>query len=267
MPSNINEFLAQHLATQPHSVMRHSWQGQAVWVKRAGKAHPAWRYRVLGWAAKRLQVDVLRPVPNPGGAQSILTEVERLRSLAKQGVRVPHVLAVAQDASGFVMRDLGGTSKEASSLGDALEQSRSKGSAAVLTLWGRGLQALAQVHFKGACLSQAFARNLILCPDGEVGFIDFEDDPSAHLPIFLCQARDILCYAHSSAWLLAPAPILEPARVLWRGWLGAYPAPVRRAVQQAVEGRVGQLMRRLPTTQRLGRDAWRARQAWELLHP
>ncbi len=53
------------------------------------------------------------------------------------------------------------------------------GPEAVLRLWLQGLRAIELVHNQGTCLSQAFARNLVRCPDGVVGYIDFEDDPTA----------------------------------------------------------------------------------------
>ena len=59
--------------------------------------------------------------------------------------------------------------------------------------------AIAAVHARGAYLSQAFARNLMHCPDGVIGFIDFEDDPGETLSIAECQARDWLSYLHSTA--------------------------------------------------------------------
>ena len=51
------------------------------------------------------------------------------------------------------------------------------------SLWAQGLRAMELVHNQGTCLSQAFARNLVRCPDGVVGYVDFEDDPTAVLPL------------------------------------------------------------------------------------
>lgn len=43
------------------------------------------------------------------------------------------------------------------------------GPEAVLRLWLQGLRAIELVHNQGTCLSQAFARNLVRCPDGRGG--------------------------------------------------------------------------------------------------
>lgn len=75
-------FLASHAPHQTALVQRYQWQGHSLWLKRAGPAHPAWRYRALAWVSHWLQVPALQPVPNPGGVQAIATEVQRLQTLA-----------------------------------------------------------------------------------------------------------------------------------------------------------------------------------------
>lgn len=80
-------FLASHAPHQTALVQRYQWQGHSLWLKRAGPAHPAWRYRALAWVSHWLQVPALQPVPNPGGVQAIATEVQRLQTLAACGLR------------------------------------------------------------------------------------------------------------------------------------------------------------------------------------
>ena len=241
-------FLASHAPHQTALVQRYQWQGHSLWLKRAGPAHPAWRYRALAWVSHWLQVPALQPVPNPGGVQAIATEVQRLQTLAACGLRVPAVVAVSKQA--FVMRDLGQAGQPVQSLGHAREQAGT--AAATLALWQRGLQALAQEPGQGQCLSQAFARNMVLCADGGIGLIDFEDDPAAHLPLPLCQVRDVLCYVHSTAWILARVQALPQAQAAWQQALAA--------TQQRLS-----LLGKLPRSRRLGRDALRLRMAWTLL--
>ena len=57
--------------------------------------------------------------------------------------------------------------------------------------------AIERVHRSGQYLSQAFARNIIVCNDSQIGFIDFEDDPGRYMPLERCQSRDYLCYLQS----------------------------------------------------------------------
>ncbi|WP_455556122.1 hypothetical protein [Comamonas sp.] len=261
-PVDYDAFLQTHVLSQPHSVMRYHTDTETLWVKRAGALNPAWRYRALGALAKALRVPVLSPVPNPGGRVAVATEVRRLQDFAARGLRVPQVLAVHDD--GFLMRHLGAPGQSTPSLGNEMETALPRGAAAVLALWKQGLQAISKVHKAGTTLSQAFARNLVRCPDGVIGYIDFEDDPAAYLPLPVCQARDALCYAHSTAWILAQAEALPEARKLWQAWLQTL-APETRSVLQQSLARMS-WAGRLPLSHQLGRDAQRIRMAFELLH-
>ncbi|MDH0373193.1 hypothetical protein M2J84_17805 [Comamonas aquatica] len=259
--TDYDAFLHAHVHSQPHSVMRYDVDGESLWVKRAGATVPGWRLRVLGAAAKALRMPVLTPVPNPGGRAAMAIEVARLQDLQRRGLRVPTVLAHCAD--GFVMRHLGAPGQETPNLGNAMEEAMPRGAHAVLALWKQGLQAIAKVHKAGTCLSQAFARNLVRCPDGVIGYIDFEDDPAAHLPLAVCQVRDALCYAHSTAWILAQAGALEPARAQWQAWVSTL-SPDARELLHASIARMA-WAGRLPDSRRLGRDAQRLRSAFELV--
>lgn len=260
-PIDYDAFLNQHVLRQAHSVMRYDVGGETLWVKRAGALNPAWRYRVLGGLVKALKLPVLSPVPNPGGRVAVATEVRRLQDFAARGLRAPQVLAVSAD--GFLMRHLGKPGEPTPSLGNEMEQALPHGAPAVLALWQQGLQAIATVHQSGTTLSQAFARNLVRCPDGVIGYIDFEDDPSAHLPLPVCQARDALCYAHSTAWMLCQADALPAARQQWSAWVQSL-QPAAQAVLQTSIDRMA-WAGRLPLDRKLGRDGQRIRMAFELL--
>ncbi len=255
-------FLQQQLATQPHNVMGHVLGSEQIWIKRAGAPHGMGRYRAMAVLAGLLRLDVLRPVPNPGGPTAIATEVHRLRDLAARGIRVPVVLAA--QPQGFAMRHLGRTGEETHSLGNEIDHAVQAGdTAAVLALWQQGLDTLTHVHQQGTCLSQAFARNLVRCPDGEVACIDFEDDPAAVLPLALCHVRDALCYAHSTAIYLQASGTLAEGRARWAAWV-AQGSPEMQA-RLATSIRRMRWMRHLPLSRRLGRDLQRVRAAYELV--
>ena len=259
--TDYNAFLQAHVLSQPHSVMRYDLDGETLWVKRAGALNPSWRYRVMGLATKAFKMPVLSPVPNPGGKVAVATEVRRLQDFAARGLRAPQVLATCED--GFVMRHLGAPGEKTPSLGNEMELAVPRGATAVLALWKQGLQAIGKVHKAGTTLSQAFARNLVRCPDGVIGYIDFEDDPAAHLPLAVCQARDALCYAHSTAWILAQADALPEARKHWRAWVQTLPQDARSILSQSIARMAW--AGRLPLDRKLGRDGQRIRMAFELL--
>ncbi|MBL7087306.1 hypothetical protein [Acidovorax sp.] len=255
-------FLQQQLATQPHNVMAHVLGDEQIWIKRAGAPHGMGRYRAMAVLAGLLRLEVLRPVPNPGGPVAIATEVRRLQDLAARGVHVPEVLAVQEN--GFAMRHLGRVGEEAHSLGNAIERTlRADNPAAVLTLWQQGMDALLHVHHQGTCLSQAFARNMVRDPSGEVVCIDFEDDPAAVLPLPLCHVRDALCYAHSTAIFLQQSGSLPEARERWAAWVARGSAEMQAVLATSIR-RMGWI-RHLPASRRLGRDLQRVRAAYDLL--
>lgn len=86
---------------------------------------------------------------------------------------------------------------------------------------------------------------------------------TAHLPLPLCQVRDVLCYVHSTAWILARVQALPQAQAAWQQALAQWSPPVQQALA-ATQQRLG-LLGKLPRSRRLGRDALRLRMAWALL--
>ncbi|NCU64515.1 hypothetical protein GWK50_01420 [Acidovorax sp. 210-6] len=262
-PPDYAAFLRDQYALQTPNVASYRLGSEQVWLKKAGPRHSMARYRVLGLLAWLTRLQVLRPVPNLGGSTAIATEARRLHSLAALGLRVPEVLA--QQPEGLLLRHLGRPGEATPSFDGEMQAASAAGPQAVLARWQEGLAALQAVHARGACLSQAFARNLVRCPDGVLGFIDFEDDPLASLPLALCQARDALCYVHSTALYLREAGALPEARAVWAHWLAEQPAALGALLVTTAQ-RLAWL-RHLPQDRRWGRDLQRARAAYDLLNP
>lgn len=219
-----------------------------VVVKRRRPARSRWRARGMAALSRATGLALLRPVAAPGGARGEAIELGRLDALARAGVRVPEVLHA--EPGFFVMRRFEGR--------DLAERIAERGDAG-FAAWRAGLDAIADVHARGACLSQAFARNLLATPDG-IAFIDFEDDPLATLPLDVAQARDWLAYLHSTAWLLdgdgegARAALDAALSAVTEGRSAAATRAARRHVLEA--GRRLAPFRRLPASRRpLGREA------------
>ncbi len=255
------QFLQQHLSQQSFNVVRYELPGESVWLKMAGPPIAAWRYRALAIAARVLDVPVLQPVVNPGGREALATEVRRLRDLHARGLRVPRVLASSPD--GFLMRHLGHPGMPSPSLSDEIEVAAREKPPETLPLWQQGFAAMQLVHTRGTCLSQAFARNMVRCPDGVIGYIDFEDDPLATLPPALCIVKDALCYAHSTALFLRNAGTLDAARGQWHSWLAQSDPAVRSAMDRTLQQM--RWVARLPDSRKLGRDVLRLRAMHGLL--
>ena len=237
---------------------------QQVWLKKAGQRHGMGRYRLMAVIAWLARMPALKPVPNLGGNTAIATEVQRLQTLCAAGVRVPQVLA--SQADGFLMSHLGVIGQHAPSLADEIASATGAGQIErSLALWQEGWDFLTSVHARGQCLSQAFARNIVRCADGVLGAVDFEDDPSAALPLSLCQLRDVLAYSHSTALYLQDVGAMAQARQVWQNWLAAAAStPTLQADVAHTTARMAWL-RHLPADRSWGRDAQRLRAAYALL--
>lgn len=255
------DFLRQCLVTQTDTVQRYLWRDLQVWVKRSVTPRPRWHFWLLGALASIVRLPALAPVYNPGGQQAVRTEARRLRELAARGLRVPPVLAELPD--GFLMEHMGRPGRHAPSLAEEMNENKVEHPGTVLALFVQGLHATGRVHAVGTCLSQGFARNLVHCPDGVIGYVDFEDDPQASMPMVQCQLRDILCYVQSTAVYLLEAGQLDAARGPWRAWLAERPAAIQSLVANSAQRM--RWLRFLPRDRRWGRDLQRARAAWELL--
>ncbi len=268
----LEQFLELALRTQTTSVARHQLpqgaiQGSTlgadicVWIKKAGPRNPQWRYTLLGVVSKALRIELLTPVPNLGGREAIAKEAQRLTALREAGLRVPQVLAVRPD--GLMISDLALPGQRTVTIAEEIDSASLQGAMATLRTWRDGLLAIASVHSRGAWLSQAFARNLVRCNDGEIGFIDFEDDPASALSIAQCQARDWFCYLHSTALSLRVAGALDVASPIWRDALKNESPEVRKLIAQGISRM--SWMRRLPHGPRSGRDVQRVQAAAEFL--
>lgn len=162
------------------------FNGERAWCKRAVHGHSRWRYRALDTLAETLDLRLVRAVYNPGGIAALQTERRRLDGLRDAGVPVPDILAEGEDW--HVLSDSG------ISLREALRRSPAMRS----PLASLAVGALRAVHARGQYLSQAFDRNLCV-QDGEIRFIDFEDDPGSVFELPEAQARDWLLLLSSLA--------------------------------------------------------------------
>jgi hypothetical protein len=259
-PEDYADFLRLMLPQQTKAVSSHRFGGQRVWLKKAGPRHGTARYRLLAAISGMLRLDVLSPVPNPGGEAAIEIEARRLRQLGDAGLRVPAVLA--QQTDGMLISDLGESGRPAVVLQERLDQAAATGPAALLAVWREGLDAIALVHSRDAYLSQAFDRNLVQCPDGVIGYIDFEDDPGETLPLPECQTRDWLSYLHSTA-MLVDAASPHAAAQHWHAVLADASDEVRDRL--VVAARRMRWLRHLPSGRRWGRDTQRVRAVASLL--
>jgi hypothetical protein len=170
-----------------------TFDGAPAWRKRYGAEEHEFRLVALRMVARRFGLTPLLAPPTLAGEAARRTEQGMIERLAALGVRVPRVLAA------------GPVELLLSHLGENLSGlcKRETDVAARTALLRRGFDALRDLHARGACVSQAFARNLTVSDDG-IGFIDLEQDPLTVMPLVSAQARDLLFFVHSTARFLPP---------------------------------------------------------------
>lgn len=213
--------LAHLLPQQNTTIAAHILDnGEKVWLRKVGKTVPQWRYALLGMLSRRLKLGALQPVPNLGGQTALDTEACRLQHFAAVGIPAPRLLA--KQNGGLLFSHLGDTT-----LLNELEHAPDP-----LASWQDGLHAIAAVHAKQSYLSQAFVRNIIRTPQGDIGFIDFEDDPGSVMNLENCQIRDWLCYLQSSVMWLKQRGLMNETVAAWQAHEASLPAEIRRQLHR-----------------------------------
>ena len=109
----------------------------------------------------------------------------------------------------------------------------------------------------------AFARNIIACPDGNTGFIDFEEDPGQYMSFTACESRDYLCYLQSTAIILKQRGHLDAAVRLWHAHTRTLSPTVVHDIQAAVRPLLWMRCLHHP---RWGKDPLRLAALAELIH-
>jgi hypothetical protein len=208
MPERANQEFLQHMLAQQHpSIAHYQFHDQKVWIKKANQHNSIWLYRLAGLGAKLLGIAVLAPVPSTGGSKAILTEVERLKTLAAQHINVPKVLAYNQQ--GLMISDMGKPEQPAQQLDSTLL--RHATAAQCWSYFCKTVDAILATHQQRMWLSEAFIRNILIDHAGNIGFVDFETDPGDYLSQELCYARDWLFFSYSVAIRMQQHALLTQA--------------------------------------------------------
>ena len=197
------------------------WENRRIWVKQSVPAkHKIW-HSVQRFAANITGIPLLRPTVSPGGQKGLESEAATLRKLALRGVLVPDLIDVAPNW--IAIGDNGRILK------NCIEDDEDKGyeDAVCCHVVDAG-KALAELHGKGVAHGAPLLRNMTLRDDGQIGFIDFEEDPNARMPVIDAQARDILLFVFSIQREFKKRPELLRA-----GWLAYVEAVSSNAPQLA----------------------------------
>ncbi|WP_297831376.1 serine/threonine protein phosphatase [Thermomonas sp.] len=221
------------MKNEEHTVIRMDVLGRKAWLKVFVEGERRFKLNILDLAARRLGVPALRPPPHRGGEHACATEKRRLEELAACGACVPEVLGHGPRA--LLIGDIG------VSLKTRLHETDAAGKTKLIV---QAAQALGQVHGNGGHIGQPFARNLTVTDDGQIGFLDLEEDPRETMTLAQAQVRDWLIFAAGVSRYFAD-PAVELADAL------------RPAVQKAapeVRTELAQAVRQLGIVERI---AWK----------
>jgi len=213
------ETLLAALTRETRRVERVDLSFGAVWIKRYGTERPPVWTKAQTGLANLFRLPFLRPSPALDSKGMTAREIRRIETFAAHGIPVPQVLYASGNA--LVLSDVAPT---VTARLDALRDTDPVAHDALLVRCAADLGAL---HGKGLCHGRPHPRDFFVAGDG-IGFMDFEEEPEAAMPLADAQARDL--------WLLFlqltdRARLGEAtARQAYAAWRAAAPSETEAAL-------------------------------------
>jgi len=164
--------------------------GRTVWIKRLGAGKGSlgkWMHAALRPLAPR---DFLRSSPRLDGAGKADREVRKTASFRAAGFPTVDVL--------YRRGDLLVLSNAGTIVTSALAELRDSDPAGHDALLVSCAEALGRAHASGLCHGRPHPRDMFAEGD-EIGFLDFEEEPEAVMPLDAAQARDVWLLFHQIA--------------------------------------------------------------------
>ena len=181
------ETLLVTLARGARRVERVEMSFGAVWIKRYGTERPPVWTKAQNLLARLFGQPFLRPSPTLDSKGMIAREIRRIGTFAAAGVPVPKVLY--SSGSALVLSDVAPTVTARLS---ALRKAEPAAHDDLLVACAAELGAL---HGKGLCHGRPHPRDFFLAGN-RIGFMDFEEEPEAAMPLATAQARDLWLLYH-----------------------------------------------------------------------
>ncbi len=199
--------------------------GERFWIKRYDRDDRA-IYKFLHRLVALLPLPAaLRPSPAVKARDAVARELRKTGQFAEAGFPTPEI--VLSDDRMIVSRDCGtmvdmqAIAERQSGNGDAHDR-----------LLCNCVTALCRAHVHGLVHGRPHPRDMIIGPGGAIGFMDFEEEPEAVMPVETAQARD--CWL---LFLVVSDMMAEPQNAK-----AAFQAYVERAPVQ-VTGELKKLVR------------------------
>jgi tRNA A-37 threonylcarbamoyl transferase component Bud32 len=177
------ETLLAALTRETRRVERVELSFGAVWIKRYGTERPPVWTKAQAALAGLFGQPFLRPSPYLDSKGMIAREIRRIETFAEKGVPVPQVLY--SSGSALVLSDVAPT---VTARLDMLRDTDPAGHDALFVACAAHLGAL---HGKGLCHGRPHPRDFFVAGERRIGFMDFEEEPEAAMPLATAQARDL----------------------------------------------------------------------------
>lgn len=235
-------------------VQRVSLSDRDVWIKRYNRLGPRLGQRFLWGFSRLIRQPVLRPAPLLEAEGLIDREIRQIARFSKAGFLTPTVFYRGKSA--IVLSHLGQPVDRQMN-----EVAKTDPAAHDALLVRCGLE-LGRLHAAGLCHGRPHPRDFVI-DDGRFGFLDFEEEPAAVMPLATAQARDIwLLFLQVASRCLDPQ---TPAAVL-AAWRSNRPPEVETALAEIIPFFARLLpLARFSTRLRAGKDVIRFISATDFL--
>lgn len=210
----------------------------SVWIKRQGTEGSSWGPKAQALLSRLLPYAFMRPSPRLDPRGMMHRELETLRKFEANGFPVPQIIYASPTA--VVLEDVGLT------IAQRIDQLAKTDLSAHEDLLINVAAGLGELHAAGLCHGRPHIRDFFL-HDGRIGFMDFEEEPQAVMPLSTAQARDIwLLFLPLTHRSLKGNPTLHAA---YNAWASRAPAAAIAELRRLVHV----LGRFLPLARLIGR--------------
>lgn len=199
MPEDLRAIAAEKAASLLLRIGKAEWNGKTIWVKKAVPPKmTVWNRMQLG-ISKLAKMPILRPTTNPGGKEGLAIEARRIEKFHEAGFIAPAVLGLTDEW--IVLEDLGEMVER------KLQKDKALMPSDVRRIVLQCAEAVATLHKSGNVHGRAKLNDLVLTPDGSIGFIDFEEDlENCGIPLETLKARELWLFLCATARFAAKCP-------------------------------------------------------------
>ncbi|WHA43079.1 serine/threonine protein phosphatase [Agrobacterium larrymoorei] len=230
--------LMQTLLTSDRRIQQLQLSVGSVWIKRQGtEKAPRW-VKLQSFLASLLPYKFLKPSPILKPNEMMAREKRRMIEFAQAGFAVPEIIYASETA--IVLSDVGPTVQR------TLKMFKGQESDAHDPLLVDAAAAIGNLHAAGLCHGRPHVRDFFI-RDGQIGFMDFEEEPQSVMPLATAQARDIWLLFLPLTTLAMDAEKTLPAA--YNAWASRAPAAAIAELRRLVHV----LGRFLPLARLIGR--------------